>query len=370
MKEIIIVIGNGRAGKTTYAHEIEKKGYEFINHDKNYRDVLNLDKNYRYGGEKSYFKFLDLLADKLNNSDKNFVLGGYHHIDSHFAYLKKKLKYHKIKPVMIFTNYELIQKRSEAKKGEVRTKKQIVQDYNSYKGWWNVGEFEFVEGDGENRILENYEKGMEIVSGITKQNVIDFLEKLKTRHTPYYQTIELPFDMRIRGVNDFLEHKSWDGISKIYDFKDKKVADVGCFHGYFCFEARKLGAEVVGYDKSEQAIKTAKEIAELKSLDVKFEVLDIEKQEIPEYDLILFLNTSHHLKNPEIAFNRIFSKGKDVILEVHFAQTRPEWSIVSKEELIEIAKKCNHKLIKEIKSYRPNRKIMLFKLQEKAGGKG
>ena len=158
-----------------------------------------------------------------------------------------------------------------------------------------------------------------------------------------------------------MEHKSWDGISKIYDFKDKKVADVGCFHGYFCFEARKLGAEVVGYDKSEQAIKTAKEIAELKSLDIKFEVFDLDKEEIPEeYDVILLLNTSQHLKNPKIAFNRIFSKAKDVILEVHFTQTRPEWSIISKEELIEVAKECNHKLIKEVESHRPNRKIMLF----------
>ena len=96
MKEIIIVIGNGRAGKTTYAHKIEKKGYEFI----------NFDKNYRYGGEKLYLKFLDFLADKLNNSDKNFVLDGYHHLDGRFIYLKKKLKHHKIKPVMIFANYE------------------------------------------------------------------------------------------------------------------------------------------------------------------------------------------------------------------------------------------------------------------------
>ncbi len=362
MKEIIIVIGNGRAGKTTYVHKIEKKEYEFINLDKNYRYVLNLDKTYHYGGEKPYFKFLDFLTDKLNDSDKNFVLDGYHHVDSNFVYLKKKLKHHKIKPIMIFANYGLIQKRSDAKKGEVRTRKQIIQDYNSYRNYWNIEEFEFVEGDGENRILENYEKGMEIVSGTTKQNVIDFLEKLKTRPNSHYQTIELPFDMKIRGFNDCLEHKSWDEISKIYNFKAKKVADIGCYNGFFCFEARKLGAEVVGYDKSESAIKTAKEIAELKSLDIKFEVFDLDKEEIPEeYDVILFLNASHHLKNPKIAFNKIFSKAKDVILEVHFTQTRSEWSIISKEELIEIAKKYNHKLIKEIRSHRPNRKIMLFR---------
>jgi len=192
----------------------------------------------------------------------------------------------------------------------------------------------------------------------TKEEVIDFLEKLKTKsYDKYYQTIELPFGMKIKGYNSNYEHKSWEIISKIYDFKNKKIADFGCFNGYFCFEAIDLGAEVVGYDKCIPAIETAKEIARLKGAKVKFKVFDIEKENIPEnYDLILFLNTSHHLTNPSIALDKIFKKTKAVIVEMQFSN-------INKKEVIEIAKENNHKLKKEIESAR-FRTIMLFEREE------
>ena len=74
----------------------------------------------------------------------------------------------------------------------------------------------------------------------------------------------------------------------------------------------------------------------------------------------MFLNSSHHLKNVSDVFEKIFAKGKNVILEVHLTQDRPEWSIVGKEKLIELASKYDHKLIKEVDSDRPNRTIILF----------
>ena len=354
MAEIIILIGNGRSGKTTYAHKLEEQGYEYI----------SLDDHYHYKGEEEFLAFINLLADKLNNSDKNFVLDGYCYFekDRNFDYLIPKLKNHKIKPTMIFTNCELIRKRSEEKIGEIRAKEQIIEDYERFRKFWNIEGFEFIEGIGENRKLDSYEEGMKVVKGTTKKDVEDFLVKLKGRnHDPFYQTIELPFGMMIQGYNADFEHKSWNEISKIYDFKNKKVADIGMHNGYFCFEVKNHGAfEVVGYDKNPQAVETAKEIACLKEFEITFKTLDIEEKDIPDFDVILFLNASHHLTNPVAVFDRIFSRAKDVILEVQLTQRLPEWSIVNKEKLVEIAEKYNHKLIKEVKSPRPDRMIFLF----------
>ena len=65
-------------------------------------------------------------------------------------------------------------------------------------------------------------------------------------------------------------------------------------------------------------------------------------------------------KNLELDLNKIFSKAKAVILEMGFVKLKPYWSMISKEKLLEIAEKHNHKLNKEIPSAR-GRTILLFK---------
>jgi len=197
---------------------------------------------------------------------------------------------------------------------------------------------------------------------ITEQDVKDFLKKFEGKEgfDKYYQTIELPFGHKIQGYNVDSEHKSWDQISKIYNFKDKKVADIGCFNGYFCFEIKKSAKIVHGFDIVVPAIETAREIAKLKEMDIKFEVFDMDKEEIKEeYDVILLLNISHHLKNLELVFNKLFSKTKTLIVEMPFTQSRPHWVIISKEKLLEIAEKYNHKLKEDFTSAR-GRTILLF----------
>ena len=89
MTNLKILVGDGRAGKTTYAKKVVKEeGYELI----------SIDNNYHYSGEKEYFEFLDFLANKLNNNpDKSFVLDGYINYDKNFDYLIKKLNHHEIK---------------------------------------------------------------------------------------------------------------------------------------------------------------------------------------------------------------------------------------------------------------------------------
>ncbi len=341
-KEIIILFGSGRVGKTTYANQIKKeKGYEYI----------EFDQFYHYGGKQEYFKFLDNLSIKLNdNPDKNYVLDGYIYFDKDFIYLRNKLKYHKVKPIMVFAKPEVILTRA-INMNTTMTKESIIETYKNIINNWDIDE----SIDNTNNDFKKVWKQKIYNSLLLKQDVINFLGRLKGKnYDKYYQTIELPFEMKIDGYNANYEHKSWKSISEIYDFKNKRVADIGCFNGYFCFEMKNSGSEVIGYDRCIPAIETAKEIANLKGLDINFKVFDIEKQEIlEEYDLILFLNISHHLKSPGIVLSKIFSKAKAVIVEMQFSN-------ISREKVFEIAGKYGHKLNKKVDSARPNRTIMLF----------
>ncbi len=340
-KEIIILFGSGHSGKTTYAHKIEKEGY----------DYLSIDSHYHYNGEKEYFEFLDFICDNLNNTPhKNFVLDGYIYFDNCFDYLRERLKYHKIKAILVFASPEIILKRAE-NENTTMTKESIIKTYKEIIHNWQIDECV----DTSNNDFKKVWKQKIYENLLVKRDVDEFLEKLKTKnYDKYYQTINLPFGMKIKGYNADYEHKSWDIISKLCNFENKKIADIGCFNGYFCFKVKEcLAKKVVGYDKCIPAIETAKEVSNLKGLDVIFEVLDIEKQEIPEYDIILFLNISQHLKDPTSAFEKIFAMGGKIIIEMDFSN-------ISKTKVIEIAEEHNHKLSKEIASARPNRVIMLF----------
>jgi len=152
MTNLKILVGDGRSGKTTYANKLAKEGYELI----------SIDNNYHYDGEEEYFKFLDFLANKLNNNpNKSFVLDGYIDFDKNFDYLRKKLKYHKINSVLVFANYKTIAERTLRIMNKIFTKERIMEFYRITIRAWEFDEF--VEGDGENKKLKTYEEAIRVV---------------------------------------------------------------------------------------------------------------------------------------------------------------------------------------------------------------
>ena len=149
MKEIIILVGCGRAGKTTYARKIaEEKGYQY----------LAIDGNYHYTGEEEYFRFVDAVANTLNrNPGKNFILDGYLNFDDHFKRLKGKLDFHEIKAIMIFTNCEVIRSRGPGG-GTLHSAEFIIDKYKNFLRTWDFKEF--VEGDGDNKKVKTHEEAI------------------------------------------------------------------------------------------------------------------------------------------------------------------------------------------------------------------
>lgn len=155
-----ILIGCGRAGKSTYAQKLIGLGDEH----------LSLDSLYHYGnygtlqGEIDYFAFLDKLSGLLNGKpDINFVLDGYLGVggDPFFTYLRPRLKYHKIKSTLVFANYKLILERDVALKIRRLTKERITSIYQEYTNLFSFDEF--VEGVGNNRCVKTDSEAIHIV---------------------------------------------------------------------------------------------------------------------------------------------------------------------------------------------------------------
>jgi len=138
------------------------------------------------------------------------------------------------------------------------------------------------------------------------------LENLGEHYDGFYQDIEA---LDLVGYSG--SHKTWESIKDLMDWKDKSVVDLGCHHGYFAFKVEDSGAIARGLDQSETVLGTARLINEIRGGKVAFEEWK-GGDEIPECDLILYLNVLHHFDDPEQALAKM--KASTVLLEANVEQ--------------------------------------------------
>ena len=98
------------------------------------------------------------------------------------------------------------------------------------------------------------------------------------------------------------------------DIKDKRVLDIGCRDGLFCFEAEKLGAkEVIGIDNdlSMGAIEFLIPFFNSQVKMYQLNLLDLKPETFGMFDVILFPGVLYHLRYPFWSLKLI----KDVLQE-------------------------------------------------------
>lgn len=101
---------------------------------------------------------------------------------------------------------------------------------------------------------------------------------------------------------DSLSYEKLKKIGLPNNLSEKKVLDLGCNEGFFCFECEKRGAQVIGIEKDEYWYNKAIERKEKFSSSVRIENKDwnfisLLKQ---KFDLVLFLGAFHYLKNNQL----------------------------------------------------------------------
>lgn len=92
------------------------------------------------------------------------------------------------------------------------------------------------------------------------------------------------------------------------DLSGKRVLDIGSWDGPYSFELERRGAEVVSYDIQDPnatAYNVAREILDSKCEYMQGSVYDLDTANFGKFDLVLFLGFFYHLKNPNLAWERI-----------------------------------------------------------------
>jgi SAM-dependent methyltransferase len=139
---------------------------------------------------------------------------------------------------------------------------------------------------------------------MTDTEILAQLERYK-----FYHIIPLTPTISTDGVKDFARHhppiiRQMDKI----DFKGKRVVDIGCRDGLFCFEAEKRGAaEVLGIDNClsigalEFLIPYFKSKVQLREMGL----YDLNTEEHGSFDVVLFPGVLYHLRYPFTALKTL-----------------------------------------------------------------
>ncbi len=97
------------------------------------------------------------------------------------------------------------------------------------------------------------------------------------------------------------------------DLTGKRVLDMGCWDGFYSFEAERHGAEVVAVDcfrpenffRARQALRSNVEFHEMS-------VYALDRKKLGTFDIVLFLNVVYHLRHPLLGLERICEMTRDV----------------------------------------------------------
>jgi SAM-dependent methyltransferase len=116
----------------------------------------------------------------------------------------------------------------------------------------------------------------------------------------------------------------WERISKLVDFKSKKVLDLGCSDGYFSCKSLEAGAkQVSGIDLDRLRIEKANFIKSVYNYtNIDFSVRDVYKIDLDKerYDLILCLGLLHRIPDMNKLLKKI-SNTKILVIETKIYDT-------------------------------------------------
>lgn len=108
------------------------------------------------------------------------------------------------------------------------------------------------------------------------------------------------------------------------DLTGQSVLDVGCWDGFYSFEAERRGASRVlatdsftwqrkswgskeGFDLARRALNSGVE-------DLEIDVLDLSPERVGAFDIVLFLGVLYHMKHPMLALERVASVTRRLLI--------------------------------------------------------
>lgn len=86
------------------------------------------------------------------------------------------------------------------------------------------------------------------------------------------------------------------------------VLDLGCNAGYFAIKMRERGAAVLGVDWDKEAIEQARFVAEVRGLDIEYQVQNIYDFALSNkrvFDYVIFCGVFYHLRYPLLVLDKL-----------------------------------------------------------------
>lgn len=132
-----------------------------------------------------------------------------------------------------------------------------------------------------------------------------------------YQRITLPTGRIIPGAD------RGPAADLVYpaDLTGKSVLDVGCYYGFFLHEAIRRGAgRAVGIESDPERFRIARALATLWEGRIEIHEGLVEDVDIKEkFDVVIFLNVIHHVKDPVAVIRRLAALCRGTLI-VEFRQ--------------------------------------------------
>ncbi len=136
----------------------------------------------------------------------------------------------------------------------------------------------------------------------------------------WWHSIDLGDGYVTRGVHTAEElNENFRRFNLAADLSGQRLLDIGCWDGFYSFEAERRGAEVFAIDcwtpenflKAKQALDSRVEFEELS-------VHEISRERVGAFDIVLFLGVLYHLKHPLLALEQICEVTRNfAIVETH-----------------------------------------------------
>jgi SAM-dependent methyltransferase len=143
----------------------------------------------------------------------------------------------------------------------------------------------------------------------SKQEIEAFL---KSTHFTGYQSVPLPYDLRVPGSDkrEAVDFYLGDRV------QGKSVLDVGTYYGLYPCEAISRGAiRAVGIEQDPERYSVAKRISEFHGIRYEIRNANVEQLDgMERFDLVLFLNVLHHVLDPIEAISRLTRLCSDTLL--------------------------------------------------------
>ena len=103
------------------------------------------------------------------------------------------------------------------------------------------------------------------------------------------------------------------------DLTGKRVLDIGCWDGFYSFEAERRGAEVVAVDCwRPEGFFLAHEALQSRAQFHELSVYELTRERLGSFDIVLFLGVLYHLRHPLLALERVCEMTDDyAVIETH-----------------------------------------------------